>query len=110
MFDKKDKPVRAVPKTVPVTLSFEMDEKTAKLFLQSSIERVINTTLRVLEHANSITPTPDAFENAGINEEDWLEWKPVICSMWSAMHDAVYRKMADMEPSDRTFELRKGDV
>lgn len=90
-------------KTVQVTVTFQMDERTAKLFQQSSIERVINTSINMIErHA----------KNAGdqyINLEDWQEWKPVIVSMWVALHDGVFRFFRGMESNTEPFSLRKGD-
>lgn len=95
------KPSKPAPKTVKVQLTFEMDEKTAKLFLQSAIERVINTSINLAEKSEH--------EDAYINVEDWIEWKPVVTSMWTAMHDAVYRSLSNIEQSDRVFTLHKGD-
>lgn len=90
-------------KKVQITLTFEMDERTAKLFLQSSIERVINTSIRMLDKC------ADNEEDQYINLEDWNEWKPVLCSMWTAMHDALFRSFSSMPASGRTWTLRKGE-
>lgn len=99
MFAKR--PRKPVEPPVKVTVTFEMDEKTAKLFLQSSIERVINTSISIIENVDG--------ENVDINLEDWNEWKPVVCSMWNAIHDAVFRVKSGIPPSERSFTLRKGD-
>lgn len=84
-----------------VTLSFEMDEKTAKLFLTSALERVINSSIACIEKSNH--------DFASVNLEDWDEWKPICTTLWVALHDAVYRSKLGIEPSETVFELRKGD-
>lgn len=86
---------------ISLTVSFDMDERTAKLFLQSAIERVISTSTRIVEKSSD--------EDAYINLEDWQEWKPVICSIWVALHDAAYRKLSGMPESNRAFILQKGE-
>lgn len=85
-----------------ITLNFEMDDKTAKLFLQSSIERVINTSMRM------VLDNPD--NDSGVNYEDWEEWKPVILTFWIAAHDAVVRNNHSMGQSENVFTLQKGDL
>ena len=91
-------------KTVTVTVQFEMDERTAKLFLQSSIERVINTSIGIIEQDRNAHD-----ENQYINLEDWNEWKPVVQSIWIALHDKVYRFLGDIEDDRRVCILRKGE-
>ena len=103
----KDKPPQ---KTVTVTLSFEMDEKTAKLFLQSSIERVINTSIQMIETVERIPNSAELFPHTSVNLEDWAEWKPAVCMMWNAIHDAIFRTRSDLPPSDRTYTITKGDL
>jgi len=90
-------------KTVKVSVTFEMDERTARLFLQSSIERVINTSMEIVGKAQKL-------DHSGCNLDDWDEWKPVVTGMWSAMHDKVYRVLSDTPDDGRVFTLRKGDL
>lgn len=89
-------------KDITVTVTFKMDERTAMLFMQSAIERVINTSVRCIEK-------PD-LEVRDINLEDWQEWKPVVCSMWGALHDAIYRSKASMPANEQPYQLSKGDL
>lgn len=92
-----------MPDKVRITVTFEMDVYTARMFLSSALERVVNTSIRIIsKHPND--------ENQGINLEDWEEWKPVVSTLWSAIHDAVYRKMGHLPDSERVYQLRKGDV
>lgn len=84
-----------------ITITFEMDTKTANLFLLSSIERVINTSLRIVEKSSK--------EDAYINSEDWEEWKPVVVGMWNGMHDKIFRVMSAIPDDNRVFTLRKGE-
>lgn len=89
-------------KEITVSVTFKMDERTARLFMQSSIERVINTSMRCVEK-------PD-LEVIDINLEDWQEWKPVVCSMWNALHDAIYRSKAGMAANEEAYRLTKGEI
>lgn len=83
------------------TITFEMDEKTEKLFLQSALERVINTSMRIVDLADA--------DDDSINLSDWEEWKPIVVTFWIAMHDAVIRARHSMPPSENNFTLIKGD-
>lgn len=89
-------------KETTVTVTFKMDERTAKLFMQSAIERVINTSTRMIERPN--------LEDRDINLEDWQEWKPIVVSLWGALHDAIYRDKAGMPANTEAFTLTKGDL
>lgn len=89
-------------KTIKVTLTFEMSEQQSKLFMQSSIERVINTSVRIIEAIPSNTTNE---EEAFVNLEDWHEWKATICGLWNGMHDAIYRHLAGMSASDKPYRL-----
>lgn len=86
-----------------VVVEFEMDERTANLFLQSSIERVINTSIDMIEKIN---------DPSGVNLEDWDEWKPLVCGMWIALHDSVFKEMMLREGKTTTprvaYTLRAG--
>lgn len=88
-----------------ITLNLEMDDQTAKLFLHSAIERVINSSLRIIENQEGY----NEHEFTGYNLEDWREWKPIIVCLWCAIHDAVYRQKNDLPESDQTFVLTKGE-
>lgn len=92
-------PRRKPPPEIEVTLTFKMDKATATLFMQSAIERVINESIRL------IPPELDESENYA----DWNEWKPVVVTLWSAIHDAVYRNQAAMSPSEIPYSLRAGE-
>lgn len=96
-------------KPIQLTLSIEIDEKTAKLFLQSSLERVFNTAIRVNdEFAVSPTPMSDYIrELIAISNDDLTEWKPVAFSMWNALHDAIFRHNANMPIADKPYVIRK---
>jgi hypothetical protein len=87
--------------TVHLSVSFEMDKRTRNLFLESAIERVINTSIKIVESSED--------DDAWINLEDWQEWKPVIVSIWIALHDAAYRHANGMPQNERLFTLHKGD-
>lgn len=84
-----------------VTLSFEMNEGTAKLFLISALERVINTSMKIVLQSSG---------DGDINHDDWEEWKPIVVTFWTAMHDAVYRAKQGLPPSPTIFTLTKGDL
>lgn len=84
-----------------ITLHFDLDSITEELFLSNAIERVINTSIRIADG--------DDDEDAGINVDDWNEWKPIIVAFWGAMHDAVFRARRNMHAQDSAFRLRKGE-
>lgn len=91
-----------------VTVQFEMDDHTAKLFMQSAIERVINTSTRIIDNYGEIEV--NHFEDKDQNLEDWQEWKPIVLTLWNAMHDAVYRNRAGVVANTQPYVLRKGDL
>lgn len=89
---------------VEVTLKLKMPKATARFFLQSALERAINTSLEIVgEQVNN-------HEDAYVNHEDLTEWKPILCTLWCAIHDKVYRALTKREDDGRVFELRKGDL
>lgn len=95
-------------KTIQVTCVFEMDERTAKLFLQSSIERVINTSIQIIHEA------PEQ-EHSWVNLEDWNDWRQVIVSIWTGLHNKIFRELSDeafkkaVADTQPIIQLRKGD-
>lgn len=64
-----------------VTMRMDVSDKAAKATLENSIERVINTTLAILEDG----------EHSGVLE-DWLESKQVIVDLWRSLQDALFRR------------------
>lgn len=86
-----------------VTVTFEIPEETARLFRQSSIERVINTSLTLMRYNNA-----DKHPDWTVNHEDWQEWKPVVVSMWQGVSDAIYRESIKMEPNEHAWLIMKG--
>jgi len=85
-----------------VTITFELDEVAERLFLQSVVERVISTSMAIVERSTH--------DDSEINIEDWLEWRPIVVTFWAAVHDEVYRYKRKMSSSNRVYLLRKGDI
>lgn len=52
------------------------------LLLQNSIERVINTSMRILERSNH----PDA----SMNLEDWIELKELVVKLWNEERNRAF--------------------
>lgn len=80
-------------KTMPkLTLTIDVPEKMLKTVSENSIERVINTTLAILDHA--------AHEDVHINREDWLESKAMVTLLWLRIQDAIFRHVNKMPAQD----------
>ncbi len=99
-------------RTIKVLVEFELDEQTDVFFRSSSIERVINTSMGILEDSQEM--------NADINYSDWSEWKPVIVAMWQGVWNALFietfpenraaaKQRALEEHLSRSYVLRKGN-
>jgi hypothetical protein len=87
---------------VKVTVTFELDEATARLITGYSVERVINTSMGLITR-------PDlGLRDA--NLEDWEECKPVSVAMWNAVRDAVFREKASITETGAPWLLRKGEL
>jgi hypothetical protein len=83
-----------------------------------SIERVINTSTDMV---GRIAKNVKNHDTAQVNYEDWLEAKPVVCAMWSAVWNALFietfprpdretdYQRALAEHFSHKYELRKGD-
>jgi hypothetical protein len=52
--------------------------------LDNSIERVINTTIKILIHSNH--------EDADMNIRDWEEMKSTAVQVWNAARNEVFKK------------------
>jgi len=67
----------------PIT-TIDLTEVTAKLTLQSSIERVINTSYRIVEKHSRDD------EDGLVNLEDWDEWKHIVVSLFDAVRNCAF--------------------
>jgi hypothetical protein len=105
-------------RTIKILVEFELDSRTDQFIRESSIERVINTSMDMV---GSIAENDRENEDAQVNYEDWVECKPIITTMWKAVWNALYietyprpEKEAEYERAlanhlNRSYELRKGE-
>ncbi len=62
------------------------EELEEDIILSNSIERVINTTLHILEKLN---PNRDM---VSINQQDWIELKEVTVRIWNEKRNEIFKK------------------
>jgi hypothetical protein len=62
--------------------------------LQNSIERVINTTLKVLEHVNAHLDeyTDEIAEAADVNLQDWEELKATVVAIFNEERNRAFER------------------
>jgi hypothetical protein len=58
------------------------EQRFEKQICMNSIERVINTTIRILERS--------AHEDAGMNLDDWLDLKQVTVKIWNEERNRIF--------------------
>jgi len=86
-----------------VSVTFEVSEATAKLVIHNAIERVINTSIEVLNECESGDDEQDSMIERNI--EDWEMSKATVCQLWGALRDAVFRKNNDDMPQVRDWVI-----
>lgn len=86
-----------------VTLTFEMDKGTAKFFTQNALERVINSSIEIIEDHN-------VHEWSTVNLEDWEEWKPILTTFYAAMQNAAFCSLNNIENTNTEYVLKKGEL
>lgn len=84
---------------VTVTVEFEVDRQVAEYIMKNSIERVINTAIRI------VSGEPRAIENwQDVNMDDLKQAKPIITHMWSAVHNRLFAM--GLHPPGKTAPVR----
>ena len=84
-----------------ITLTFEVDRPTDEAIRQSSIERVINCSMDLVGELKD--------DRASRNYEDCEEFKPVICTIWNAVWNALFIETypsTTVEENDRKMTLK----
>lgn len=97
---------------VEVVIKFTISKKDAAKFSSMAIERVINTSVRLIEsYVDQIDELHDHVdgEDINVNLEDWKECKPVVINLWSGLLDALFRVSCQMERKATAWPLRMGD-
>jgi len=75
-----------------VTVTFEVTEQAARLLLDNSIERVINTTMSILDECDD---SSDGAPEVIVNRDDWFRCKGPVVNMWNGIRDGVFRAKND---------------
>jgi hypothetical protein len=63
-------------------MAFELTEREKALIRISSVERMINTTIRLVERLRRSSNAAIA-EDASINWSDWREHKALVTKLWA---------------------------
>ena len=85
-----------------VTVTFEVSERAARLFLEMSLERVVNTTMRILDECDD---SSDGGEEVTVNKDDWFNLKGIAVNLWDGMRDGVFRAKNDNMPQRDDWKL-----
>lgn len=78
-----------------------VEQKRDLQLLQNSIERVINSTIKIL----NTDPAKVDQELIDINLQDWEELKPVVDHIWNEARTAAYIRANQKDPFIRKLEL-----
>lgn len=81
-----------------------LTNKEKKLLLQNSIERVINTTLSILEEETPTQSESSFKDRWEINLEDWEILKRVVVKLWEAERNNLTKEKEDLSlPTRESF-------
>lgn len=70
-----------------------VNERDRQVILSNSIERVINTTMRILEEVLSNGDTaPELVDLADMNLSDWIENKATVVHVWDMIRAELFAK------------------
>lgn len=86
-----------------VTVTFEVNAKTAKLISECSLERVINTSMGLIEGIEGITEDDAKADRVDTNIQDWKDCKLVASTLWNALRDGVFRYKNNKEQQFRDW-------
>lgn len=89
---------KADKELLKVEMRFSLEETEVYRLTSSSIERVFNTAIRIIQKSRH----PDAI----ISEDDLTELKRLNVDLWKRAQDAVFRAVNNMEPQD--FDVTLG--
>ena len=79
-----------------VTVTFEVRDDTDTVTARNSLERVINTTVRILSEIDPAGVKDEYAEELQVNIEDWEVCKPIAVGLWNALRDGCFRmKLGD---------------
>jgi hypothetical protein len=70
---------------------FELTEREKALIRIGSVERMINTTIRLVERLRR-SSNPAIAEDANGNWEDWKEHRLLVKKLWERERDNIYRE------------------
>src|SRR5262245_17294279 len=65
-------------------LPLELSEAEERLLLENSVERVINTSMRIVEKSRD--------EDAAVNYEDWEALKWLVVKLFNAARDQAFKR------------------
>ncbi|MGD9727631.1 MAG: hypothetical protein AB7L09_21520 [Nitrospira sp.] len=82
---------------------FALTEAEKKYILSNSVERMINTTLRILESEPLQRPKTDDYlgELVSTNHEDWTDLKATVVKLWDRERDRIFREAQEAQEAQR---------
>jgi len=89
---------------VKVTVTFEVSEATEKLVLQCSLERVINTSIKLIDGIEC-EKDDAAIDQIDTNLNDWTDCKYAASHLWNALRDGVFRAKTGEMKQVRDWEI-----
>jgi hypothetical protein len=75
-----------------VHMPFELTEREKVAIRTISIERMINTTIRLVERLRRSSNSAIA-EDACINWQDWREQKALLVKLWDREREAIFQDL-----------------
>jgi hypothetical protein len=73
-------------------LTIEITDREAELISEASIERVVNTTIGILDRSRH--PEADACGT------DWRDHKRTVIALWHRLQGAIFRVQNKLPPQD----------
>lgn len=80
-----------------VTVTFDVGEESDMVIGSNSVERVINTTTRI------VSETERDEDEVDTNIQDWEICKPIVVNIWNAVRDGIFRAKKDNMPQVRDW-------
>lgn len=87
----------------------QMSEYERNLF-DNSIERVINTTIRILEHLPVANLSEHVQEDIDINIQDWNDLKKTVVHWWNEARNEAFKKYNDQILTAKPLTAEEGST
>ena len=82
-------------------MPFELTPKEEQAIRTCSVERMINTTIRLVNRLRYSNKASIA-EDAQVNWQDWHDHKALVVKLWDEAREEVFRSYTNPDPSLRS--------